>query len=124
MTMTRPARALPAACDARNVLEAVLAVLQAQADAGSQSEEEEEEAAEEPPTKVAEGIPIHVSHRLSCRGIWTWCTRCGRFTAGGKLSTLKLQCGLPTPGGKQVLAPVRKGRPPHYLHSQCGDEEA
>ena len=59
----------------------------------------------------ARGLPLHPSHRMCSKGIGAWCSTCGAATQSTKCSALKRFCGAPTPGGKQALARVKRGRP-------------
>ena len=59
----------------------------------------------------ARGLPLHPSHRMCSKGIGAWCSTCGAATQSTKCSALKRFCGAPTPGGKQALAKVKRGRP-------------
>ena len=87
----------------------------------SGSDGEEGSGAEAGPTAL--GLDIHPSHKVTTRGVWTWCRRCGRRSAGTKWHLLRHPCGVPTPGGLASLARVRRGLPPCYQAAEWGEGE-
>ena len=93
---------------------AVLAALAK--DVAESSAEEEEPSEDEAPQpcrpRVAPTLPLHPSHHLRSRGVWSWCARCGCFSSGTKFRRLQAPCVSITPCGKQALNRIRKGLPP------------
>ena len=91
------------------LVDQVLPVLAMMADAQSEEEDPGDTWLE---AKTADVLPIHASHRLSHRGVYTWCRACGAFTRGTYYKKLRLPCTRPTAGGKQALARIKAGQPP------------
>ena len=65
---------------------------------------------------------VHPSHRVSCRGAYTWCRRCGAFTTGLRVRLLAQECTKPRTAGRLVLSRVRLGLPPLHTATEWGDE--
>ena len=73
--------------------------------------------------KIAQASEIHQSHQICSRGKWTWCAKCGAFTAfGNRPQRLMVPCAPPTKAGKDALSRIKKGRPPENKDKDWGDE--
>ena len=70
------------------------------------------------------GVDLHASHVpfLRCKGVFTWCRRCGSYTQGGKLRSLKRVCVAPGPSGQKALYRISRGMPPCTRTKLWGDE--
>ncbi|MDA8583396.1 hypothetical protein N9L68_04165 [bacterium] len=71
---------------------------------------------------VIEESELHASHRLSSRGVWTWCRTCGNCTReGSEPQKLLTQCAELKISGRQVLPLVARGFPPGGKQELWGD---
>ena len=61
--------------------------------------------------QAAAGLSAHSSHRISVKGVWSWCRRCGAHTRGHRIVRLARPCER-FPEGTAALRRVREGRPP------------
>ena len=115
----------------QQVIETVVPLLPGVAQAVADLLDDEDEASEgdaeasvpsQPATssslRVGPKVAIHESHVLANKGVWTWCCKCGFFTQGTRIGSLRKVCAPPTPNEKQYLARIKKGLPPHPRDNQ------
>ena len=89
----------------------------------TESESGDEATVEMPQdSRLAPDLPVHPSHRVLTKGVWSWCSKCGARTKGRNFHLLKVPCGPLTHAGSATLSRIRRGLPPCYKHSTWGDE--
>ena len=72
--------------------------------------------------QAAEGLRAHRSHRISVKGVWSWCRRCGAHTRGHRIVRLARPCER-FPEGTAALRRVRDGRPPLATCTDWGEPD-